>query len=208
MAVAPGTSNQPLAGRKVAVLVESLYIPDEIAAYQQDFAALGAHVDLVSRLWGNSSVTFVSDPNGLDDHGVPRTAETLVVTTDFENVDLDDYAAVIQSANYTSVRLRYFQPPQTPADAPAVVFFAEAMQRRGMVKGALCHGLWILSPRPDLLRGRRVICHEVMQADVENAGAIVDRSQGTVMVDGDLVTGHSKDDVHAFIQAIAQQVGK
>lgn len=200
------SADPSLAGRRVAVLVESLYIPDEIAAYRQDFAAMGATVDVMSRLWGSPSITFVSDPNGLDAQGAPLRAETMVVDIDLEKVRLDDYAAVVQSANYTSVRLRYFQPPQTPADAPAVVFFADAMQRRDIVKGALCHGLWILSPRPDLLRGRRVICHEVMQADVENAGGVVDRSGGTVVVDGDLVTGHSKDDVHAFIQAIAQQV--
>jgi protease I len=75
-----------------------------------------------------------------------------------------------------------------------------------VVKGALCHGLWILSPRADLLRGRRVICHEVVAADVLNAGAEIVRNQGNVVVDGDLVTGHSKDDVHAFIHAIVGQI--
>jgi protease I len=206
MTDAATTALQPLAARKIAVLVESLYIPEEIEAYKQDFGALGATVDLMTRLWGKASDTFVSDPNGLDPNGVPRTAQTLTIDIDFEHVDLADYAAVIMSANYTSVRLRYFQPPQSPADAPAVAFFARAMMRPDIVKGALCHGLWILTPRPALLRGRRVICHEVVQADVENAGALIVRDKGTVVVDADLVTGHSKDDVHAFIQAIAGQI--
>ncbi len=33
---------RPLQGKKVAVLVESLYIPDEIKAYMEDFPRLGA----------------------------------------------------------------------------------------------------------------------------------------------------------------------
>jgi protease I len=197
---------QPMAGLKVAVLVESLYIPEEINAYKAEFPKLGATVQLVSRLWDQPSQKFVSDPDGLDEKGNPRQAKSLIVNVDLEQVKVDDYAAVIMSANYTSVRLRYFHPPQGPADAPAVRFFAAAMENKGIIKGALCHGLWILRPRPDLLRGRRVTCHEVVRADVLNAGAVDASSEGTVVVDEDLVTGHSKTDVKPFIAAIAAAV--
>ena len=196
----------PMADLKVAVLVESLYIPEEINAYKVEFPKLGATVQLMSRLWDQPSQKFVSDPDGLDEKGYPRQANSLIVNIDFEKVNLEDYAAVIMSANYTSVRLRYFQPPQGPADAPAVAFFAAAMENKGIIKGALCHGLWILSPRPELLRGRRVTCHEVVRADVLNAGAVDASNEGTVVVDEDLVTGHSKADVKPFIAAIATAV--
>lgn len=189
-----------LAGKKVGVLVESLYIPDEIAAYQREFTELGAEVHLMSRLWDNPKQTFWSDPNGGDQ------IERLDVSIDFQQVQLEDYAAIIMAANYTSVRLRYFQPPEQPQDAPAVKFFAEAMCNPRIVKGALCHGLWILTPHPELMAGRRVICHEVVRADILNAGAHFTPSPTNVVVDNDLVTGHSKDDVHRFIQAIAEQV--
>ena len=66
------------------------------------------------------------------------------------------------------------------------------MRSPTIVKGALCHGLWILTPLPELLHGRRVICHEVVQADVVNAGGVIQLSDTNVVVDGDLVTGHSK----------------
>jgi protease I len=191
---------QLLAGKKIGVLVESLYIPEEIAAYQQDFAGLGAEVHLMSRLWGNPTLTFWSDANGTDH------IERLEVSIDFEHMRLEEYAAIIMAANYTSVRLRYFQPPEQPQDAPAVRFFANAMRNPRIVKGALCHGLWILTPHPELLQGRRIICHEVVRADVLNAGALFTPSPTNVVVDHDLVTGHSKDDVHRFIQAIAEQV--
>jgi protease I len=198
--------DRPLTGKKIAILVESLYIPEEIKAYTEEFPQLGATVDLMSRLWDQPELKIVSDPNGLDEHGTPNQAETMIVDSDFDDVRLEDYAAVIMSANYTSVRLRFYQPPQQPADAPAVVFFARAMQNPRIVKGALCHGLWILTPRPDLLHGRHVTCHEVVRADVLNAGAIYTSSSDNVVVDGDLVTGYSKNEVHVFIKAIARTI--
>lgn len=202
---------QPLAGKKIAVLVESQYIPGEIEAYRYGFGALGAEVHFMSRLWGNKSLTFASE---MEQPG--QTVQTLEVDMDFQQVDPDAYAAVIMAANYTSVRLRYFAPPEgqpvTPEmarSAPAVEFFARAMQNPRTVKGPLCHGLWILTPRPELLKGRKVICHEVMLADVLNCGAIYvpqDASNDGVVVDGDLVTGHDWHVVGRFIQAVARQI--
>ena len=200
-----------LAGKKIAVLVESQYIPGEIEAYRYGFGTLGAKVHFMSRLWGNNSLTFVSE---IEQAGF--TPQTLEVGIDFQNVDLDDYAAVIMAANYTSVRLRYFEPPpgqtvspEMTRSAPAVQFFARAMLNRRIVKGPLCHGLWILTPNPELLKGRKVICHEVVLADVLNCGAIYvprDEQNGGVVVDGDLVTGHDWHVVQPFVQAIAQQI--
>ena len=197
-----------LAGKKIAVLVETEFIPEEIEAYQKRFAELGATVHLMSRLWGQESAHFVSDVDA-----VGKSLQYLDVNIDFQNVDINDYAAVIMSANYTSVRLRYFQPPEgqpiSPEQvrtAPAVQFFAKAMTNPKIIKGLLCHGLWLLTPMPELLKGRKVICHEVVLADIANAGAVYVPSPTNIVVDGDLVTGRSGQDVHAFIDAIADLI--
>lgn len=196
-----------LGGKKIAVLLESEFIPEEIEAYQQRFSELKATVHLMSRLWGQPSVRFFSDE---DTGATPRTIE---VDIDFQNVDLNDYAAVIMSANYTSVRLRYFQPPEDQPisgdqvrTSPAVQFYAKAMANPKIVKGALCHGLWILTPMPELLKERRVICHEVVLADIMNAGAIYEPSPTGVVVDDDLVTGRSRHEVYPFIDAITERI--
>jgi len=205
-----------LAGKKVAILLETEFIPEEIAAYQQRFPELGATVELMSRLWSQKTLTFVSD---VDEVG--KSLEYLDVTIDFQNVDINEYSAVIMAANYTSVRLRYFQPPEGYAispehtrTAPAVQFFAKAMANPNIIKGFLCHGLWILTPMPELLKGRRVICHEVVLADITNAGAIYlppppnsePNDPKNIVVDGDVVTGRGGRDVLAFIEAIAKQI--
>lgn len=200
-----------LEGKKIAVLVESEFIPEEIEVYRQDFSAMGAAVHFMSRLWGQASQTFFSDVTEIG-----HTPQTLEVNIDFNNVVLEDYAAVIMAANYTSVRLRYFERPagQTFSvdmvkSAPAVQFFARAMTNPRIIKGALCHGLWILTPNPALLKGRRVICHEVVLADILNCGAYYvppDAENRGVVADRDLVTGHTGKEAPPFVQAIAQQI--
>ncbi len=206
---------EPLKGKKVAILVENEYVPAEIAAYRSRFGELGAEVHFMSRLWGQPKLTFVSD---VDDYKgslqkLRDYLETIDVDMDIQDANLDDYAAVVMAANYTSVKLRYFETPPGQAisadmvrSAPAVRFFARAMRDPRIVKGALCHGLWILTPNPELLAGRKVICHEVVLADVNNAGGLYTTSPTNVVVDGDLVTGRSYKEAAALADAIAEQV--
>lgn len=206
--------NNSLMGKKVAVLVESEFVPSEIRAYQDRFAALEMRVDLISRLWGNPKLTFVSDVEKAGE-----TPQTLDVAIDIDSVRPEDYAAVIMAANYTSVRLRWIPPPadrpMNPAmvrSAPAVRFFARAMDNPDIVKGAPCHGLWILTGTPEHLAGRRVTCNPVMLADVANTGAIyVPPVPGSpwekqIVVDGDLVTSASASASTEFVNAIAETI--
>jgi protease I len=188
---------QPLAGKRVAVIVESQYIPQEIEIYRQRFQSYGATVDLVSHLWGQPKQRFYSTV----EPGVVDQPQWLEVGIEVDDVKPSDYAAIIAVANYATVRLRSVPEPPPAADprelvrnAPAVRFFGDAMRDRRIVKGAPCHALWLLTPRPEVLRGRRVVCNTVVLADVLNAGAeYVPFEHGTpdseqVFVDDDLVT--------------------
>jgi putative intracellular protease/amidase len=203
----------PLAEKKIAVLVESQYIPGEIKIYQERFAGYGAKVDFVSRLWGQPKLRFYSTVEPEGDKAPP--IEWLDVSLDVDKVDLEDYAAVIVAANYTSVRLR-FSDEQINADnaaevarrAPAAHFFRRAMQNPRIIKGAPCHALWLLTPSPDILASRKVICNPVVLADIVNAGAVYTPCPvGTpeakqVVVDRDLVTNPSWKASEALVDAI------
>jgi protease I len=191
--------DQPLDGKKIAVLVESQFIPAEISCYQDRFASYGAEVHLISYLWGQPALTFISE---VTEAG--RTPETLEVSIDLAAIDPDDYAAVIVAANYPSVRLRWNEaattsdcPSEAVRCAPAVDFFRRAMSNPRIVKAAPCHALWLLTPSPDYLAGRRVTCNPVVLADVLNAGGLyVPSPEGIdwwkhVVVDRDLVTSMS-----------------
>jgi len=204
----------PLAGAKIGVLVEHKFIPEEISAYQTAFALLGAEVEFLSRIWYPNytpkSAKFFSDVDPMDSQPW-ESAQSIEVSRDISTVKPSDYAAVIMSANYTSVRLRSPDPPVSgnlsafAQSAPVVAWFADAMSNRDLIKGALCHGLWILTPNPKLLAGRQVVCNPVVLADILNCGALVTLNPG-VVVDHDLVTGYSKHEVVPFIQAIARQI--
>lgn len=207
---------QPLTGKKVAVVVESQYIPGEIRLYQEGFAAQGATVVLVSRLWGQASQRFYStvEPD------VVNEIEWLEVGADFDQVDPDDYAAVIVAANYTSVRLRWSEREDVTADnaadvvrdVPAARFLQKAMQNPRIIKGLACHALWLLTPSPELLKGRKVICNKVVLADVLNAGAIYTPcppgtpEEQQVVIDGDLVTNNSWHASAALVDAVVSLI--
>lgn len=207
-----------LQGRKIAVLIEAQYIPHEIRTYQQAFAAYGATVDLVSRLWGNPSLRVYSTV----EPGVADAVEWLEATVDVEKVQPEDYAAIIVAANYVSVRLRWNENAAASASpggaaraAPAPAFFRRAMRNRSIVKGAPCHGLWLLTPSPDVLAGRRVACNPVVLADVVNAGALVVPAPAAapwdqhVVVDDDLVTSTSAHDAatcRRFVDAVKDAI--
>ena len=195
-----------LEGKKVAVLVETEYIHEEIEYYRIGFSALGAQVDFLSYLWGSPQRTLVSDVDG---PGKP--SYSMVVDKDIADYDANSYDIVLMAANYCAVRLREIPPMgslgsveelQTP---PAVQFYRYAMENPSIIKGALCHGLWILTPCPEILTGRRVICHTVVLADIYNAGAIYVPDESHVVVDGDLVTARSAADLDVYFDAIVQQ---
>ncbi len=203
-------STKPLEGKKIAVLVETEYIHDEIEYYKNHFPALGAEVHVMSYLWGDKSRRFVSDIDSADKP--VKDIHTMVVDIDVTNVDPNDYDIVIMAANYCSVRLREIPPmgshgsPELARTAPAVEFFRKAMLNTKIIKGALCHALWILTPNPELLKGRRVICHSVVLSDVVNAGGIFTSTPEEVVVDDDLVTGRSAKNLEAYFNAMVEQV--
>jgi protease I len=200
-----------LRGKRVAVLVETEYIDEEIAFYKRQVPALGGELQLLSFLWGEPFKDFVNDIDSPD--RAVTEVHRLRVDRCVTREDPSSYDIVMCAANYVAVRLREIPPRASLGSvdalgtAPAVDFFARAMQDRRIVKGALCHALWILTPRPDLLKGRRVICHTVVLADVHNAGAIYVPSESHVVTDGDLVTARSFADVEPYFDAVVAAAG-
>jgi protease I len=199
---------QLLAGKRVAVLVETEFIPEEIDCYQSRFPELGAQVDLLTYLWGQPKRELISD---IDSPEKPvKGIRVLAVAKDIADANPDDYDIAIMVANYCAVRLREIMPMGSLGSVneigtpPAVRFFARAMQNKRIVKAAMCHALWILTPRPDLLKGRRVICHTVVLADIHNAGAIFEPGPRHVVVDDDLVTARSAADLDEYFDTIVE----
>lgn len=194
-----------LTGKKVAILIDTEYIHDEILAHETFFRGLGAEIDYISYLHGADERTIVCDITEPD-----QEIHSMTVNREFDQCNPNDYAIVIVAANYVACRLREIMPMgslggieelRTP---PAVRFFAAAMMNKNIVKGCLCHALWLLTPVPELLKGRRVICHTVVLADIHNAGGIYVPDAAHVVTDGDLVTGRSLADLALYQQKLIE----
>ena len=184
-----------LEGKKVAVLVESDYYEPEIWYYQRRFAEEGAEVHFLTRLWGQERITFTGH-----EWRVPFD-----VDESFEGMDdeeLRGYDAVIVPSGMVADRLRYTEDiAKLP---PATEFLKRAFAEPSVLKGIICHGMWLVAPAPELVRGRRVVAHNNLLGDVKNMGAeYVDED---VVVDGDLVTGRTGGHCHLFAKKIIEML--
>lgn len=185
-----------LAGRRIAVLMESDFYEPEILYYQRRFAEEGATVHFLTRLWGNDRLVFRGH-----EHGMP-----FEVTESFEDVDefgLRQYAAVIVPSGIVADRLRYTE--DVDRLPPAALFLRRAFADPAIVKGIICHGMWLAAPVPSVIRGRQAVVHNNLLGDLRNMGGVfVDRD---VVVDDDLVTARTGNHCHLFARTIIDRIG-
>lgn len=180
-----------LNGKKITVLVESDYYEPEIAYYQHRFAEEGAELHLMTRLWGQPSLTFFG-------HEYKAPLQCNESFEDMSDAQLHDFDAVIVPSGMVADRLRYTE--DVTKLPPATEFLQRAFADGSIVKGIICHGLWLVAPIPELVRGRPVVAHNNLVGDVRNMGAVY--TDQNVVVDGDLVTGRAGPVCHLFARTI------
>jgi|GEM_PF-4297544 len=95
-----GIVGEPRKG-KIGVLIEEHFDMTEFRRFNELFPQHGYQVVYLSHLWGNSTLTFGSNP----DNG--WVEEHMVVETEINSVDPTDYKGVIIIGAYASDRLRY-----------------------------------------------------------------------------------------------------
>jgi putative intracellular protease/amidase/mannose/cellobiose epimerase-like protein (N-acyl-D-glucosamine 2-epimerase family) len=180
-----------LTGRTVGILMESDYFEPEIHYYMYRFAEEGARTILLTRLWGQDSLTFKGH-----EYQIP-----IAVDGDLETVDderLRQFDAIIVPSGMVSDRLRYTDDVNELP--PAVKLLRRAFAMPEVLKGIICHGMWLVAPIPEVVRNRRITCHNNLVADVRNMGAVY--TDQDVVVDDDLVTGRSAHECHEFARMI------
>ncbi len=184
-----------LIGKKIGILIEGDFFENEIFYYDFRFAEEGADVHFLSRLWGNPSLTF---------HGHEYRAP-FTCRESFESLDdaeLATFDAIIVPSGMVADRLRYTEDlSQLP---PATAFLKRAFANPNIIKGIICHGLWLVAPATELVRGRRLVCHNNLYGDALAYGAqFVDED---VVVDGDLVTARTGKHCHLLARKIIELI--
>ena len=181
--------------KKVAVLMESDYYEKEIFYYEHRFPEAGIELHFLTRLWGQPSLTFTGH-----EWKVP-----FEVSRSFEEVDdetLSSYAAIIVPSGMVADRLRYTEDVAQPP--PATAFLKRAFANRTIIKGIICHGLWLCAPATELVKDRRVTCHNNLLGDARAYGcSYVDQD---LVVDDDLVTARTGDHCHLLAGKIIELV--
>ncbi|OPX28957.1 MAG: thiamine biosynthesis protein ThiJ [Candidatus Omnitrophica bacterium 4484_171] len=182
-----------LKGKKIGILIESDFYEPEIWYYRLRFAEENAQVHFMTRLWGQDAITFSGH-----EYKVPFECRQ-----SFEGIsdsELSSFSAIIVPSGMVSDRLRYTEDVNKLP--PAVEFLKRAFANKNIIKGIICHGMWLVAPAPELVRGRRVVVHNNLLGDVKNMGAVY--ADEDVVVDGDLVTGRSGGHCHLFAKKIIE----
>ena len=180
-----------LQGRKIAILMESDFYEDEIFYYKHRFPGGRPRDPLPDPLWGQERHHLprprVQGPvrGGRDVRGDERRGAAQL------RRDHRPVGDRLGSAALHGGRQQAAAGDRIPGRA-----FAE----KDIIKGIICHGMWLVAPMPELVRGRPVVAHNNLHGDVVNMGAIY--TDQDVVIDGDLVTGRTGGHCHLFARAI------
>ncbi len=124
-----------------------------------------------------------------------RDATKVEIEMAVKNADVPHFSALLIPGGYS--------PDKVRADRLAVTF-VKSFFRSGKPVLTICHGPQLLISA-DVLHGRRITGWSSIKRDLENAGALFVDDE--VVVDGNLVSSRSPDDLPAFIQAMLELVG-
>lgn len=187
-----------LKGKKIGILIEGDYYEPEIWYYKFRFLEEGAEPHFLTRMWGQTSDVMT---NGFMGHEFKIPFNHVAPVESFEDMDdrmLKSYAAIIVPAGQVADRLRFTE--DVDKLPPACEFLKRAFAQKSILKGIICHGLWLVAPVPELVRGRRLVVHNNLLGDAKNMGAVYVNED--VVVDGDLVTGRTGGHCNVFARKI------
>ena len=112
------------------------------------------------------------------------------------------YAALIVPSGIVSDRLRYTDDLNKMP--PAADLLKRAFAKPNLLKGIICHGLWLCAPVVDVIKGRNLTCHPNLHGDALAYGAnFVDQD---VVVDRDLVTARTGGHAHLLASTLIKMI--
>jgi protease I len=180
-----------LRGRRVGILIEGDFYENEIFYYQHRFAEEEVELRFLTRLWGQPSLTFQG-------HEYRAPLECRESFEGLSDEELRSYSAIVVPSGMVADRLRYTE--DVSRVPPATQFLARAFAERTMLKGIICHGLWLCAPMPELVRGRKLTCHNNLIGDARAYGATY--VDADLVVDGDLVTARTGGHCHLLARRL------
>ncbi len=174
-----------LSGKKVAILVDDRFEQAELTGPKQALEAAGA------------TVHIVSDEAGKELRGVNHLdpGDEFKADAGMSELNVDEYdALVVPGGVVNSDYLRMKQPARE---------LVRAFNDAGKPLAVICHGPWLLVSA-GLAGGRKLTSYHTLQDDIRNAGG--QWLDEEVVVDGNLITSRSPDDIPAFNAALIEKL--
>ena len=169
-----------LEGKKVILLVEETYNDREFWYPYYRLKEAGAQVTVVGPEGGMSYSGAA---------GIKATADAGI-----KEVRADDFDGLVIPGGYAPDHMRRH---------PAMVKLVKDMAEAGKIVAAICHAGWMLASA-EVLNGRSVTGFFAIKDDLVHAGAkYLDQE---VVVDGNLITSRTPDDLPAFLRAIIKGI--
>ncbi len=174
-----------LQGKRVAILAADGVERVELEQPREALEQAGAQTEVLSIHGGE----IQARENDLDAAGT-FTVDGLVA-----DASATDYDALLLPGGTVN-------PDQLRVDPDAVSFVRQFVES-GKPVAAICHGPWTLI-EAGVVEGRTLTSFPSIRTDLRNAGAdVVDQD---VVVDGNLITSRSPEDLPAFSEAIVSQL--
>jgi len=118
--------------------------------------------------------------------GIPATP-----TVDAKDLKEKDYDLVILPGGH--------EAPDRVRQIKEVLTFVKAMNEKGKIVAAICHGPWI-AISAGIVKGRKATCYQGMADDLRNAGAFY--VDAPVVVDGNFITSPHYRNNGDFMKAV------
>lgn len=180
------SAQQPLSGKKVAILATNGFEQSELTSPRDALMAAGAEVHIISQQEG--SIKGWSGKDWADDVKVDKTLQNATPT---------DYDGLVLPGGLIN--------PDILRQDKNAINFIKAFFSDGANKpvAAICHGPWLLA-EAGVLKGRKITSYNSIQTDMKNAGANWVDEQ--VVVDNGLVTSRNPDDLNAFNKKLVEEI--
>jgi protease I len=175
-----------LNGKKVAFLATDMVEQVELTEPWKTVEQAGGRPELVSL-----------EPGEIQGFEHYDKADTFSVDRTVAEVNVDDYDALVIPGGVGN--------PDTMRMSEDAVRFVRDFFESGKPIAAICHAPWMLV-EADVARGRKLTSFSSIKTDVQNAGGNwVDEE---VVVDGNIVTSRSPDDLPAFTRELLELFAK
>ncbi len=168
--------------KRIAILLENLYDERELIYPYYRLLEEGYEVHLV----GTEKDTIYSSKKGVTEKSTHAS----------KDISAKDYDGVVIPGGYSPDNMRRHK---------ATVDFVRQMDKDNKIVATICHAGWMLASACDL-KGKKVTSFFSIKDDLINAGA--DYVDEEVVVDGNIISSRTPDDLPIFLKTIISELNK